>query len=362
MRVYNVEIFDKDFLCVHHDLIDAASLIYREDYILYGKNSVNIKRADGISEGYYISISGDEDRFFGVIRTVEDDEGTDMTISYSPFYSLFDLSILFDTNLQGSGQALESVIGNYISAYRVNNADTVQNISAIGTITTTSNTTSWGFNIKPDKEDQHYCICNFYHSIITTAFSKYGVVIDCIPDMRRKKVDINIGKVADGRIITIETGLKGILSSSVIAGHLNTEANKLVVYNGDNYSQVRNYYLHPDGSYDMVNRDRLDPVHYKMEMVDPDDTKTFAQLADEKAVDILGKATFDNNISIEMLPDNPLFTPKQLPFGQQVRIVHNGSSYTSIVSKKEIKETLTLTFGTIRVELTNLLKGGYFNG
>ena len=370
MQVYNVEIFDKDFDYIYHDLIDATGLKYTEDYISYGKNSINIYQNDSVKEGDFISISDENDRYFGVIKTVEKGDDKDMTVSYAPFISLFDIPILFDTNLQGSGQALENVIESFIEDYRKNNEDSTQNIPVIGEITCTSSTTQWGFNIKSDKEGMHRCICNFYGSIITRAFTKYGIVINCTPDMSAKKVNISIGSI-DNDIVTIETSLKTILSTDILIGHLKADINKLIVYNGDDYSEYRTYYLHPDGEYDRVNDNRIEPVKPRLAMVDPDDTgegtseetgRTFEELADSEAASTFSGAEFENNISLELMPDNSQFTPKTLPFGQQVRIIHNGASYKSIVSKKEISSTIKLTFGTIRVELTNLLKGGYFNG
>ena len=52
-----------------------------------------------------------------------------------------------------------------------------------------------------------------------------------------------------------------------------------------------------------------------------------------------------------------------MKIGQKVRVIHGNQSINSILSKRVVGNTVKLTFGSIRVELTNLIKqGGYFNG
>lgn len=361
MQVYNVEVFDADFLCIFHDNIDASDFTYTEDYISYGKNTVTVRQDAAVQKGDYISISNEGDRYFGVVKTVEYGEAADMKISYAPFYSIFDTMVLFDTDLQGSGQPLERVIGQFITEMFVSNADTEQNIGIIGDISYTSATTQWGFNIKSDVEGMHRCICGLYSSLITRAFTKYGITIQCIPDMTARKVNLEIGTIAD-RIVTIETALKNIIAANIIVGQLAADINKLTVFDEANYSKSAVFYLHTDGSYDTTDANRILPVAGTMKSVNYSDESDFDTEAASAAADTFSEAKFNNNISIEILPTNTQFTPKELIFGQQVRIIHKGASYRSILSKKQVKGTITLTFGAIRFELTNLLKGGYFNG
>ena len=51
-----------------------------------------------------------------------------------------------------------------------------------------------------------------------------------------------------------------------------------------------------------------------------------------------------------------MIKPLDMNIGQVVNIIHEGVSYNSILSGKQIKNGLvTLIFGTIRLELTKIL-------
>jgi hypothetical protein len=60
--------------------------------------------------------------------------------------------------------------------------------------------------------------------------------------------------------------------------------------------------------------------------------------------------------------DDKRIMPARLKLGQKVRVIHEGTAYDSIYSGRAIKGTIQLTFGSVRIELTKILKGGYFNG
>ena len=65
---------------------------------------------------------------------------------------------------------------------------------------------------------------------------------------------------------------------------------------------------------------------------------------------------YKNLIEITVKADDTMINPMDLEIGQTVNIIHEGVSYTSILSGEEIKGGLVkLIFGTIRFELTKLL-------
>lgn len=354
MQVYNVEVFDRNFLNIYHDQVSANK--YVEDYIDMKKNSITCKTDEVVKDGDLISIYDGIRRYVGIIQSTDIGEEL-MTINYLPFYSFTNTQILFDTDLQGSGRSLESVIKDYILEYFVNNTDSNQNIPIIGNINLLSATTTWGFNLKSDKEGMHRCIINFYDVIIKRAFNQYAIVVECVPNLSNSTIDINIGVKPDPTF-TIETNGQNVLSSSVMVGQLANTVNKLVVYNDADYTQQRIYYLHTDGTYSTTDTNRLMPVKEKLQGVSVSEGSTFPQVADSSAADVFSGAGFNNNITVEMLPDGY----DTAPIGQRVNIIHNGITYESILSKKELADTCKLTFGCIRVNLTYLIKGGIING
>lgn len=75
-----------------------------------------------------------------------------------------------------------------------------------------------------------------------------------------------------------------------------------------------------------------------------------------KAVAEFSKNKYTNLIELTVKQDDTMLSPMDLEIGQVVNIIHEGVSYNSILSGKEIKGGLVkLIFGTIRLELTKLL-------
>lgn len=83
----------------------------------------------------------------------------------------------------------------------------------------------------------------------------------------------------------------------------------------------------------------------------------FIEKAHDKAYQTFSKNKYDNLIELEVAVDDDMVNPMKLKVGQVVNIVNEGVSYTSILSGREIEDTTTLIFGTIRLELTKTLKG-----
>ena len=361
MQVFNVEVFDRSMNCIFHDEIDSANFNYTEDYISYTGNSVEVRVDNAPREGNLISIHNAEEQYIGLVKSTEKTNKDTMEITYNPFYSLFDADVLFDTNLQGGSDSLEVVLKNYIEAYFVNNSDALQNCPAIGNFTLLSSTTNWDFNINSDNDNSHYAVIGLYGILMIRAFNKYGIAIRCIPNFSTRTIDIEIGKSQEP-MITIETGLRNVLACEIMMGKLDAGINKLIVYDQTDYTNTKTYYLHTDGSYDTTDADRVLPVVYDIISVEPTQDKTFDDLADSGAADVFSGTKYNNCISITTLKNDSRIYPMSLKLGQEVRIIHNGASYYSIYSKREIKGTIKLTFGSVRLELTKLLKGAYFNG
>lgn len=354
MRVYKVEVFSESFDFKFNDVI--SEIQHDEDYLNTKENSVVVRYSENVANGDFIHVNNKNESYFGKINAVTKNKNT-MTITYKPFNSLFDMSILFDTNLQGT-LSLENILKGIIQAYFVNNTDTLQNISILGTITLLSNTTVWGFNLKSDTENMHHCIINFYNVLLANAFSKYGVVVNTIPNFTSKKVDLTIGKV-NLPVYTIESDLPNILDKSIIIRQTSKNTNKLVVWNDANYTESIVYYLHADGTYNTTNSNRITPVVVETKSVKVEDGSTFSIAAQSVASETFGDISYKNLIELEVIPDDTLVKPKEMQIGQTVNIIHKGISYNSILSGKEIKpDKIKLIFGTIRLNLTSIVKKG----
>lgn len=71
------------------------------------------------------------------------------------------------------------------------------------------------------------------------------------------------------------------------------------------------------------------------------------------------KSKYRNLIEFTVFEDDAILTPTKLKAGQEVEVIHKGKSYNSILTGiKRARGLVTLTFGTIRLELTKILKGG----
>ena len=83
----------------------------------------------------------------------------------------------------------------------------------------------------------------------------------------------------------------------------------------------------------------------------------FTDKAYEKAYSVFSKNKYDNLIELEVALDDEMLKPLQMKIGQVVNVINDGISYTTILSGREIEDTATLIFGTIRLEMTKMLKG-----
>ena len=359
MSQYNLEFFDLSLNHIHHDVIDEFSI--DDDYLSPSETTVEIGKTDKLSIRNLVWIKGSIE-FLGIITKVSTKDYV-TEISFKPFISLFDQDVLIDTNVQNNGTALEALIANKIREYWIESSDSLQNISTL-TVSQATSTTSWGMNLKSDDEDKHHCIVGFYSVIIANAMSKYGIALDASINFNNKTINIRIGKITTAAY-KIDADLKNVQILTFSLKEPSSDINKLEVWNTDNYTQKRYYYLHPDGTYSTANNNRITPVVLEVssatpsEDVDnPADRITFAQAANEVAISTFSGMEWTNLIELEMMVDDQLVKPLDLKYGQNVEIIHDGSVYTSILTGKNLSRTVTLVFGTVRHDLTKILKSG----
>lgn len=383
MKPYNVEIFNRQFELLAHTNIGDIEIEY--DYLspddtsitarlkgFYdtfaaqavipdggGLRSLNIPELEGLMDevgvGAYIRIQRDDTDIFGVITSITSaNDKLLTTFGIRAFPSaIFDTDIMFDTNTQGN-IALETVIADIITANWISNADTLQNIPGLS-VTTTSSTTSWGMNLKSDTEGSHYCIIDFYEVLIRRALEEYEIAIQTSVDFKNDTIVLTIGKITETQ--TIEADLPNVFNSSFLINESSKNTNKLDVYNTANYTTIRTYYKHTDGTYDTTNDDRIYPVVREVQGASAEGGGTFPQAADSAAASVFGEVTYNNLIEITCLYDDELIKPKLLKVGTVVTIIHDGVSYASILTGYKLSNNvITLIFGSVRADLTKIIR------
>lgn len=356
MQPFNVEIFDREFNLLQH--YNVGSIDYKYDYLSTMENSVLVAFNENVKNGDYIRIKNNTDSYFGYISAIAVNEAEQgySEIKFKPFISLFDASILFDTTLQGSATTLEQMIADYITAYWISNADSDQNIYGLE-VQTISSTSGWGFHITSDQKGLNKAVINFMTSIIRRSLTKYQVGLYAEPDFSNKKIVIKIGVKAPGTFF-IEADLPNVVEKSIIVNESTQDMNKLIIY--DQADLVTNviYYKHPDGTYDTTDDDRITPVIYSITSVAVSEGDTFADAAKDAADKQFDVDSYSNLIELTVQNEDALVMPDTLTIGQLVNVASNGTSYASILTGVERSDVTKLTFGTIRLDLTKILKGG----
>ena len=93
--------------------------------------------------------------------------------------------------------------------------------------------------------------------------------------------------------------------------------------------------------------------------VTEDDEQTMAQFLNGLNHPIKKIADFQpysNLIELTMANDDGLVKPEQMEFGQQVEIISDGVAYRSILTGRERGKNTKLVFGTVRLDLTKILR------
>ena len=351
MQPFNVELFDRDYNLIQHYNIEDIE--YKFDYLSPVENNAYIPFNDAVKKGDYIRIVNNKFDYFGFITSIVIDEAAEgfCTIGFKPFIELFNANILFDIANQGTGY-LENALAGYITDNWITNGDTSQNIAGLE-VETISSTSSWTFYVSNDDGLDNE-IVNF-ESIIQEALTKYQVGLYVTPNFTTQKIKIKIGRKSTSQF-NIEADLPSVIKKNIIVNRNRTDINKLIVYDQSDLSSSIDYYLHPDGTYDTTDSDRITPVVYEMTSAAAPSGGTFADAAQEAADKQFGNIKDSNLIELTVLNDDDLVNAADIEIGTQVNIISNNVVYSSILTGYERKDTTKLIFGTIRVDLTKILK------
>jgi len=356
MRAYNVEVFDLSMNLVAHTTVNEPT--YKVDALANVTNTIQVPSDKAIEEGCYIRIVRGTVEYFGVVNKIEFKGINDSTmavtfVSFVDYY--FNMKIVFDTNDQGSG-SLEDCLKYYIDRWFISNADTYQRVKGLS-IVTTSSTTSWGFNLKSDTTGQHRIVINLRDTLIRRSAAEYYVFVRAVPDIQNKTITLYIGR-NNSETVLIETALPNVLSRSISLKQTTNSLNKVVVCNSGNMSQASAFFLHPDGTFNGSNTDRITPVVMDTVAISVGTDTTFAKASRAAAADAFSRIKYNNLIEIELAVDDEMISPRTLELGQLVNVIHDGMITASILTGYEIKKTIKLVFGTVRLDLTKILNRG----
>lgn len=354
MKPYNVEVFTQRFEMVGNTNINTVT--YKEDYLSSDENTITVFPIPGIKKEDYIRISRGSEEYVGVISEIT--FGTDtskelQTISYKPLMELLNTDILFDVDLQQTG-TLEGFIADRITEMFIENEDASQNIRGLSVVAKTQ-TPDWYFHITPRDSGGHYNIVNLIDSVIIPAMEKYGVLVKPILDIQERTIRIEIGRVMGGTYL-IEADLPNVIKKQITIKSVSSDVNKLVIYDAADYETKRVYYLHSDLSYDTHDRDRITPVNCEITSVQVEEGHSFEAAAINEAYNKFANLSYSNLIELTVMKGDSLVHPEQMEYGQVVKIISEGTEYTSILTGREIGSNVKLIFGTVRLDLTKVLR------
>lgn len=350
MQVYNLEIFSPAFELKDHTTVGAVDFI--NDFLYPEDTYINVATGTNVATGDYVRM-GD---ICGVVTSLENGETWGIEIRIKPFTSLLSFPIMFDTEWQGVG-SLEDRIEQIITDTLINNTDASQNVSGLS-VTVTSSTTGWGFNLKALTEGTHRLIINFYDTILVRALKEYSVAVSCDVDFSAKTIAFVIGTVSG--INTVEADLPNIIRKQIAVDQREYSINKLIMYDTETLVQSKTYYLHPDGTFDTTDAQRITPVVYDMEAVYSEED--FDAAAASRAREVFCDSKIENLIEIEVMRHDQMIDVEGAQIGQEYVIMSGGKTYRSIVTGKRLGQTATLILGAVRLELEKVMYRRLRNG
>lgn len=343
MRVYNLEIFSPAFELKDHTTV--GSVEYVDDFLYPEETYINAATGTNVATGDYVRM-GD---ICGVVTSLENDETWGIEIRIKPFTSLLSFPVMFDTDWQGVG-TLEERLAQIITDNLINNADSAQNVPGLS-VSVSSSTSGWGFNLKALTEGTHKLIIGFYDTLLVRALKEYSVAASCQVDFSNHTIAFTIGTVTG--INTVEADLPNVIRKSIAVDQREYTINKLVLYDTDTLVDYRTYYLHPDGTFDTTDTNRVTPVVFDMEAVYSDGDLDAA--AASRAREVFGDNKIENLIEIEVMRDDPMLDVEGAQIGQEYVVLSGGKTYRSIVTGKKLGQTATLILGAVRLELEKVM-------
>lgn len=372
MRVYNLEIFRigqiggivmegySIYYDVYHRQINEINYAY--DYFKSDKNIIEIPYDERVQEQMCLRISDSLNASFeltGYITGIEVEKGM-MKVTYTDLVSAFtDINVAFNVEKQNAPVTTDDSYLEYYLGMKVEQVyneqgwfvgDLMRNLDITPT---TREVNPFNFNIKPDNEGSKLAVIGFKDVLINRSASEYDV---WFRTHFETSPYISIGKV-NSEVQYLETNAPFVISSIVKFENNKEGTSVLSVYNADETDEnmFLTFYLHEDGTINQ-NHDEtvVKPLIYAETVIKLNEGEVFSDKALEEAKSKMNVEHGNNYVEIEVPFDTMDLAMWEI--GQKVKIYHEGMEINSVLTGKKIDKTLTLIFGTIRLELTKRLE------
>lgn len=378
MQPFNVEIFDRDFNFIHNYTVEDIE--YHEDYLTLPETVVFMSYNENVKRGNYIRAYNDEERYEGIITSVTASAKYDgfMNVGFKSLIALFRATFILrvaEITQYARNNSLEKLIYDYMRRYYVlgdmpDGHDDEMQVPGLS-LTIISNTYNWNIGLVADMEYDYdgSTTISLIDQLIIPAMEMYKIGLYVDFDFQAKTISIEIG-IKNSIPITVEANLPNVLNVNYNAKDNRDDVNTVCVTCGTDDWNVDPqfmllYYKKNDGTWSNDPTDRiLPPVYAEMAYNDPVEAynpnigtpqmvggQDFYQML----VKNYGGTQDNNNIELTVSNDDPL--ANNFSLGDTAKIILNDTEYISIYTGKDRKNgTTTLIFGTIRMDLTKILK------
>lgn len=345
--MYRLEIFNENMDFVSACYTDDAQTI-AIDYLAYDPFQITCQNIEA-KKGYFAHITAESEVVADCIVADVQPDKNQQELSLRPLQALFDFNVFYSAVTDAI-----SWLDTTLTEQFVTNADVLQRRPL--SITSTAGSRNFpltGYNLNPTMN---------ILSVITNAFSTWGVVTEAHLDLTNKQIVVNIYEQTAEQ--TIECDLDNIISSEITLGDSYGSTNKLTikktVQDGtpSGVTEVT-YYRHTDGSIDTVDDDRVVPVFWDVTTIEQTSDMTDSQWLAEtvtKAREVLSVGKYDNEVILSVWVDDRIINPRDIEIGTITTLLLKGETYYSILTGYTIEGSImTLTFGAVRTELTKKL-------
>lgn len=341
---------------------------FQVDYLDPQNFKLHLLKDTEIALTDWVNIRAEARNFCGIVTNIQDSNTGVLIVTLKDAMSLLDVDLWWNLDVLYDYGTLERTVAIMInSLYGAGTSPVkVQVLNADINIVTREVSTFF-FDIEAeDPEVSNFAVFNFYDTILLPALKNYDVVVDMSINLATKRLQIDVlHRTTDKR--TIEADLENVIEKEVVVNKSRDRVTKAIIVNSDNYSVCRLYYLHPDGTFDAIDRDRVYPTVIKYDYAaettkkEEDETETvipFGDNAKEKARGIFEATKYENYITLKVMADDWLVNPLGWSIGDKASIISNGIIYESIFTGFEYDgEVVKMIFGLMRLELTKILKG-----
>ena len=358
MKQFNIQIFNENMELIEENTISSKKIIY--DYLTLDDSVFDLPYLSKVKIGFFIIVYNPKfvksdvyswKIYEGIVNDVE--SGKFITTIYAkPVLSLLDINVYYDISTLTLG--LENWFDNIVEKYYETNTDLSMNFDRVyfdKDFTTIIQTTGIDLGLESN-------IFNLL-DITRTLFYKYGIKAECllynVGSGKKLRFTLIPRAVIEDRYRIIETRLSSTIEC--ILSFEKNKVNKLTFVNKANESQTITYYLKSNGNIetDFINN-RIMPIVMDTQYIDiQSDFDTETLLSAESQMSI---SNYNNYIEITMLNSTVSFYEWYFAVGENYRIVHDNIQYIATLTAYEYlsDSTINLTFGSIRKDLTQILK------